>query len=200
MLVDISFINFRYIWKGTDRSTVFLVSLEIFFKNWFYISIFQLLWKSTYFNSVIRICLIKSRKNIAIIFNNFGWKVITFFITSKARISLNKYLNNLKVKQSEEFLASLILRTLAWWEPSLKDGTGRDRIITWIRQYGTVNFKSLNNFLKMILQDFNFIFFFCFFLFLSLVSKIWIDSLPKFSIVGYSLHIETIVKIPFRFS
>ena len=40
------------------------------------------------------------------------------FEASKARISLqiSSVVTNLKEKQSEEFLASLILRTLAWWE------------------------------------------------------------------------------------
>ena len=33
-----------------------------------------------------------------------------------------------------------------------------------------------------------------------LLSKIWFDSVPKFSIIGYSLHIEIIVKILFTFS
>ena len=42
------------------------------------------------------------------------------FEKSKARISLQIYfiVTNLKEKHSEEFLASLILRTLAWWEKS----------------------------------------------------------------------------------
>ena len=34
----------------------------------------------------------------------------------------------------------------------------------------------------------------------SLVSKIWFDSLSKFSIVSYSLHIEVIVEVLLRFS
>ena len=43
------------------------------------------------------------------------WVVIE---ASKARVSLqiSSIVTNLKEKQSEEFLASLILRTLAWWE------------------------------------------------------------------------------------
>ena len=36
--------------------------------------------------------------------------------------------------------------------------------------------------------------------FKSLVSTIWFDCLAKFSFVGYSLHIEIIVEILFRFS
>ena len=55
-----------------------------------------------------------------------------------------------------------------------------------------------------------YIFFFCYnlvsldkgysFIFESLVSKIWLDSLPKCSIFGYSLHIEIIAEILLRFS
>ena len=128
------------------------------------------------------------------------------FEASKARISLqiSSIVTNLKEKQSEEFLASLILRTLAWWEKfstalragsSIKSDKGRSIL-------------SLYNFLKMILEYFN-IFFFCYnllsfdkgysLIFESLVSTIWLDSLRKFSIVGYSVHIE-IVEILFRFS
>ena len=62
-------------------------------------------------------------------FDNFGWYVITLSRSeaSKARISLqiSSIVTNLKEKQSEEFLASLILRTLAWWEKffnSIKGG------------------------------------------------------------------------------
>ena len=57
----------------------------------------------------------------------------------------------------------------------------------------------------MILEFFNYIFFFCYklvsfnkdysLIFESLVSNIWLDSLPKNYIVGYSLHIEIIVEI-----
>ena len=40
------------------------------------------------------------------------------FEASKARISLHisSVVTNLKEKQSEDFVASLILRTLSWWE------------------------------------------------------------------------------------
>ena len=62
-------------------------------------------------------------------FDNFGWYVITLSRSeaSKARISLqiSSIVTNLKEKQSEEFLASLILRTLAWCEKffnSIKGG------------------------------------------------------------------------------
>ena len=68
----------------------------------------------------------------------------------------------------------------------------------------------LNNFLKMILEFLNYMFFFCYNLVSlnkgysliseSLVSKIWFDIVPKFSIVSYSFHIEVIVEILFRFS
>ena len=40
----------------------------------------------------------------------------------------------------------------------------------------------------------------CSLIFDSLASKVWLDSLPKSSIVGYSLHIEIIVDIFLRFS
>ena len=56
----------------------------------------------------------------------------------------------------------------------------------------------------MIFEFFNYIFFFFynlvsvnkgyFLIFENLVSKIWCDSLPKFPIVGYSLHITIIVE------
>ena len=40
------------------------------------------------------------------------------FEASKARISshISSVVTNLKEKQSEDFVASLILRTLSWWE------------------------------------------------------------------------------------
>ena len=76
--------------------------------------------------------------------------------------------------------------------------------ITHIRLNGTVNFKGLYSFLKMIFEFFNYIFFFFynlvsvnkgyFLIFENLVSKIWFDSLPKFPIIGYSLHITIIVE------
>ena len=57
----------------------------------------------------------------------------------------------------------------------------------------------------MILEFFNYIFFFRYnlvsfnkdysLIFESIVSNIWLNSLPKNSIVGYSLHIEIIVEI-----
>ena len=45
--------------------------------NLFYISISQLFWKSTCFNSVIKIRLKKSRKSLGIIVDNFDWYIIT---------------------------------------------------------------------------------------------------------------------------
>ena len=61
----------------------------------------------------------------------------------------------------------------------------------------------------MILEYFNYVFFFCYNLFSfekgyslifeSLVSTIWLDSSLKIYTVGYSLHIEIVVEILLRF-
>ena len=120
LLVDTPFIDFRYITKDTDRSIVFLVSSGIFFKNQFYISIVQLLWKSTCFNSAIKIRL-KNLEKISELFLIIlvgTSSLLVTFEASKTRISLqiSSIVTSLKEKQSEEFLASLILRTLVWWE------------------------------------------------------------------------------------
>ena len=102
------------------------------------------------------------------------------FEVSKASISLqiSSPGTDSKEKQSEEFLASLALKTPAWWEEFLiafKTGLSV--------KFGTVNFKNLYNFLKMILEFFKYIFHFCYNLasvnvsyspiFDIVVSKIW---------------------------
>ena len=108
------------------------------------------------------------------------------FKASKARISLqiSSIVTNLKEKQSEEFLASLILRTLAWWEKlsialrtesSLKsDYIGRSilRVTTifpkWslniLTSFSCYNLFSFDNCYSLIFE--------------SLVSTIWLDNLP----------------------
>ena len=68
-----------------------LGQIPIYFKNCFCISIFtllstkvffialyktSLLWKNTCFNSFIKVCLKKFRKNTGIVFVYFGWNVI----------------------------------------------------------------------------------------------------------------------------
>ena len=67
-----------------------------------------------------------------------------------------------------------------------------------------INFKRLYNFLQMIIEFFNYIFFFYYnlvsinkgysLIFESLVSKIWFDSVPKFSIISYSLNIQIVAE------
>ena len=129
------------------------------------------------------------------------------FEAYKVRISLqiSSTVTNLREKQSEEFLAFLILRILAWWEKfsialrtgsSLKsDNMGRSilRVSTifsnWSLNILTTSFSSVS----LLQQGLPLIF-------ESLVSKIYLDSLPKFSVVSCSLHIEIIVEILLRFS
>ena len=114
------------------------------------------------------------------------------FQASNANISLqiSSVVTNLKEKQSEESLASLIFRMLAWWEKfsivfrtgsSLKsDKMGRSivRVLTifskWSLNFLTTSF-TYN--LVSINKGYSFIF-------ESRLSKIWFDSLPELSFIG----------------
>ena len=130
------------------------------------------------------------------------------FEASKASVFLqiSSIVTNFKKKQSEESLASLILRTLTWSEKfsiafrtgsSLKsDKMGRSilRVSTIVSQWSlnflTASFSSvitLSPSIRVIRYS------------VSLVSKIWFDSFPKFSIIGYSIHMEIIVENLLRF-